>query len=111
MCGLCGILADTPHFTEGGSDAARTDMALSSARERHLARDYRVRLLNRALRFHGYSLRDWAGHKYVLTDSGGRTALIDSLPQVWLALESLMGKPADPLDPELIAALSTPARP
>ena len=104
MCGLCGILSTSPHFLEGGTDAARND-AVSSGRERRLERAARVRLINRVLAPYGCTIRDWTGAKYVVRSRSGKTALVDNLPQIWQALDKIAVRPVDPLDLALIADL------
>jgi len=42
----------------------------------------------------------------VLRDRKGRTAVVDNLGAVWVEAERLCGRPLDPLDADLIAALS-----
>ena len=105
MCGLCGLLTTGRHFTEAGTDAARTG-AVAGPRERHIARAYRVRLLNALLRPFGVPVGDWAGTKYVVKGASGRTRLVDRLPQLWSAVDEVATRPVDPLDGAFIAALA-----
>jgi hypothetical protein len=105
MCALCGALMDGPHWTERGTDAGRAEAALPG-RRRYLERCYRVALLNRVLARYGCTADDWAGNQYIVRNrSGGATEVVTNLPQLWLALETITRKTADPLDPELIARL------
>jgi hypothetical protein len=90
MCALCGVLL-TSHWAE--RDSGRRD------------RVFRVRLLNRVLAYFGLELGDWSGRVYVLRDRKGRSAVVDDLGSVWTAAEQLAGRPLDPLDPALLAAL------
>jgi hypothetical protein len=90
MCSLCGVLL-SDHWAEG--EGGRR------------ARLFRVALLNRVLGHFGLSLGDWSGRVYVLRDRTGRTAVVDNLGAVWTEAERLLGRPLDPLDPELVAAL------
>ena len=90
MCGLCGALGSA-HWSE--ADGGR--------RER-LAR---VALLNRVLRAAGLSLDDFVGASYVVRDRKGRAEVVADVPAVWQAAEALAGRPLDPLDPALVAAL------
>jgi hypothetical protein len=105
LCGLCGLLATGPHVTEAGTDVARTGAA-GDARERHLARAYRVRLLNALLAPYGVTVGDWAGARYVVKGASGRTRLVDQLPQLWSAVDEVATRPVDPLDGDFIAALA-----
>lgn len=105
MCALCGVLMDGPHWTEAGTDAGRSGAALE-ARTRYLDRVYRLKLVNRVLEGYGCTADDFAGGQYVVRNkAGGATEVVANLPQLWLALENVCHKPADPLDPDLIARL------
>ncbi|HET9213686.1 MAG TPA: hypothetical protein VFN93_02955 [Gaiellaceae bacterium] len=90
MCALCGVLL-TSHWAERES----------GRRERV----FRVRLLNRVLSHFGLELGDWSGRVYVLRDQKGKTAVVADLGGLWTAAEALAGRPLDPLDPALVAAL------
>lgn len=90
MCALCGVLL-TSHWAEHDS----------SRRERV----FRVRILNRVLAHFDLELGDWSGRVYVLRDRKGRSAVVEDLGSLWTAAEELAGRPLDPLDPALVAAL------
>ena len=90
MCALCGVLL-TSHWAE--RDSGRRE------------RVFRVRLLNRVLAHFGLELGDWSGRVYVLRDRKGRSAVVEDLGSLWTAAEELAGRPLDPLDPALVAAL------
>jgi hypothetical protein len=90
MCALCGVLL-TNHWAE--RDSGRRE------------RIFRVALLNRVLVHFGLELVDWSGRVYTLRDRKGRTAVVDDLGGLWIAAAALAGRPLDPLDPELVAAL------
>jgi hypothetical protein len=90
MCPLCGVLL-TSHWAE--RDSGRRERVL------------RVRLLNRVLAHFGLELGDWSGRVYLLRDRKGKTAVVNDLSGLWAAAEQLAGRPLDPLDPALLAAL------
>jgi hypothetical protein len=90
MCALCGVLL-TSHWAERGS----------GRRERA----FRARLVNRVLAHFQLELGDWAGRVYLLRDRKGKTEVVDDLGKLWAAAERLAGRPLDPLDPALLAAL------
>ena len=105
MCALCGVLTDGPHWTEAGTDAGRS-AAAPTGRERHLERTRRLALLNRVLSAYGCTADDWAGAHYMVhRRSGGATEMATDLPGLWLAVEGLVGRAPDPLDPGLVAQL------
>jgi hypothetical protein len=90
MCALCGALQSS-HWAESGS----------GRRERV----FRAVVLNRVLSHFGLELGDWAGRVYLLRDRKGKTTVVDDLGGLWAAAEQLAGRPLDPLDPALVAAL------
>jgi hypothetical protein len=105
MCSFCAMMTGGGvHWSEAGSDAAQSDAP--AGRDRLLERRRRVTLVNRVLAHHGCKLADWNNNSYILKSQRGRTEIVDSLPQVWALAEKISKKPADPLDPDLLAALS-----
>ena len=90
MCGLCGVLLSEHWAEESGGRRAR---------------GARVVLLNRVLSHYGLSLSDWAGSVYTLRDGKGQAAVVTDVGTLWSEAEKLAGRPLDPLDPELLAAL------
>jgi hypothetical protein len=57
------------------------------------------------LSYYGLSLSDWAGSIYTLRDAKGRSAVVTEIGSLWSEAEKLAGRPLDPLDPDLLAAL------
>jgi hypothetical protein len=105
VCSLCGVLSE-------GTWAERDPGADGGPRSRHArARDrlHRVQVLNRVLDHFGLRVQDWENATYVLHDAKGRQVLIEDLGGLWSAAERLVGRPLDPLDPGLVAALRRPA--
>jgi hypothetical protein len=100
MCGLCGIVGNAPHWTDG---AAALSLADPPTRRRE--RQLRVRALNRVLAPFGLTASDWQGHAYVIATHTGRQEIVDNTAHLWQAAARLRGKPCDPLDPVLIARL------
>ena len=99
------MLTDGPHWTEAGTDAGRS-AAAPSGRDRHLERARRLALLNHVLAAYGCTADDWAGAQYMVhRRSGGATEMATDLPRLWTAVEALIGRAPDPLDPVLVAQL------
>ena len=90
MCVLCGVLLND-HWAE--QEGGRRE------------RVFRVRLINRVLAFYGLRLDDWSGRVWTLRDAKGNAAVVADLGSLWGEAERLAGRPLDPLDPELAAAL------
>ena len=90
MCSLCGVLLNESWAEQGGDRRARA---------------LRLRLLNRVLSHYGLRLDEWAGRFYVLRNRTGSTAVVEDLGSIWREAAELAGRPLDPLDPELLAAL------
>ena len=91
MCSLCGVMAKE-HWATLGDDRR--------------ARVLRERALNRVLAFYGLEVRAWGAGTLVLADRKGGSAVVDDLSALWTEAARLAGRPLDPLDPELLAALS-----
>jgi hypothetical protein len=110
MCVLCGQdFVGHIHWT----DRHVEDRALGPGadpveyqRDRRRDRIHRVALTNEVLRHYGLRVEDWSGSKYVLRDRTGRMELVQDLGALWPAVAKLAGRPPDPLDPALQAALS-----
>jgi hypothetical protein len=90
MCSLCSVLL-SEHWAEQGG--VRRSQLL------------RLVVLNRVLEHFGLRLDAWAGRDYVLRDRVGRTAVVSDIGSLWAEAERLAGRPLDPLDPALVAAL------
>ena len=108
MCGLCGVFGGKGHWSDSAAAPAvfanRTEPQ-TRARERQA----RTRLLNAVLKYHGIVVRDWSGSSHVLTGLTGRTAIVDTIADLWPAAERLAGRPIDPLDERYLATLATPS--
>ena len=74
-------------------------------RQRRRARQHRAQVLNQILSHYGLRLDDWHSRSYVLSDRKGKTVLVQDLGALWPAAQQLAGRPLDPLDPRLLAAL------
>jgi len=107
MCSLCGMLGGQSHWTDhrSPSSAERTE---SHGRWRE--RQARVELVNRVLQHYALTLADWSGSSYVLSSRTGRTAIVDSLGELWAHAERLSGRRCDPLDERLLAWLEQARR-
>jgi len=102
MCGLCGVLGAEEHWTDA---SARPDAFGARRTTRRQERFARIALANRILARYGLRLADFEGQSYVLRSATGRTELVPHLAGMWGAAEKLIGRPCDPLAPELVAAL------
>lgn len=102
MCGLCGILGGEAHWTD---EATRPGAPRPDVPARRRARAARVVALRRVLQPLGLTLDDWQAHAYLVATRTGRQEIADNLPHLWQAAGRLRGRPCDPLDPKLIAAL------
>ena len=112
MCVLCGVVWTEEHWAEVGDDRpahpdgmipfeAHADRRGRRLRERGL----RTRLVNAVLAGYGLQLQDWEGSNYVLRDGKGTAAVAPDLAAVWAEAERMLGRPVDPLDPDLLDAL------
>jgi hypothetical protein len=99
MCTLCGGLMGGRHW----ADTGRNTQALR--RERGA----RIRLLNRILGHYEVAVRAWGSDGYLLTGKRVPSQLADNLPSLWSKVEQTRGVHCNPLDEDLLAALSAEA--
>ncbi len=105
MCALCGVLGGNGHWSDSASaPAAFAGRAEPQTRLRE--RQARARLLNAVLKHHGVSVKDWSGSAYLLTGSTGRTAIVETVGEIWKAAEQISGRQCDPLDERYLGALA-----
>jgi hypothetical protein len=104
MCSLCGVLGAEDHWTDA-SARPETFGGRRAPPTRRQERFARIALANRILEHYRLSLGDFQGQSYVLRGATGRQELVPNLVGMWSAAEKLAGRPCDPLDPALIAAL------
>jgi hypothetical protein len=100
MCGLCGILGDGSHWTDGVQGAASVVPWL-----RRQARRERVTLGNAVLHGAGLTLADWQGSGFVLRARTGATEMVGTLTDLWPKADRLARHAIDPLDPAFLEAL------
>jgi hypothetical protein len=109
MCSLCGILGADGHWTDMVADPGSARRAALAAGQGsgtpRQARLQRCALANRVLAHYRLKLADFEGRSYVLRSSTGRFEIVPDLVGMWSAAGRLAGRPCDPLDPGLIAAL------
>ena len=110
MCILCGEFVTQHHWTEKhANDKVRASIDAGAKdenrRNRRRERVRRAALANEVLRHYGLKVSDWSGTRYVLRDGKGRSELVQDLGSLWPAAQKLAGRPLDPLDPALQAAL------
>jgi hypothetical protein len=105
MCALCGVLGGKGDWSDSASaPAAFAGRAEPQTRLRE--RQARTRILNSVLKHYGVGIRDWSGNAYVLTSRTGRTAIVDTVGQIWSAAEQLSGRTCDPLDENYLRTLA-----
>lgn len=95
MCGLCGLLGGESHW----ADSIRSSLPDRQERLQRIAQ------ANRVLGFYRLRLEDFQGVSFVLASPTGRREIVSDLGQVWRMAEEIAGRPLDPLDPDLLAAL------
>ena len=98
------MMTGETHWTEAGTDAAQQSEA-PTPRARYLDRQFRIRLVNKILDHYGCTVSDWANGSYIVRGWSGQTAIVEHLPQIWLQVEQICRKPADPLDRDLLSRL------
>lgn len=109
MCALCGVLGGKGHWSDSAS-APAVFAARPEPQTRLRERQARVRILNAVLKHHGVVAKDWSGNAYLLTSRTGRTAIVDTVAEIWPAVERISGRVCDPLDEQYLGALATAKR-
>ena len=104
MCGLCGVLGADDHWTDAAGNA-RVFKTSTRPQTRRQERLHRVAISNKILARYGLKLSEWQGSSYVLRTRTGRSEIVPHLAALWPVAEALAGRPCDPLDPEIIAAM------
>jgi len=105
MCALCGVLGGKGHWSDSASaPAAFAGRAEPQTRLRE--RQARTRLLNVVLKHYGFVVSDWSGNAYLLTSPTGRTAIVETISEIWSAAERLGARICDPLDEGYLAKLA-----
>ena len=104
MCSLCGVLGGNEHWADAvarpGVFTRNTDRI-----DRRRERMNRVRVANKVLQPFGMTLSDWQGASFLLSTRTGKTEIIEDLGHLWPTAERLGGRPCDPLDEAVIAAV------
>jgi hypothetical protein len=112
MCALCGVLGGKGHWSDNAS-APAVFAGRTEPQTRLRERQVRTRILNAVLKHHGVVVKDWSGNAYLLTSLTGRTAIVDTIGELWGAAERLSGRTCDPLDERYLGTLANgegPAR-
>ena len=102
MCSLCGVLGGNEHWADA---VARPGVYTRNVErlDRRRERARRVSAANCVLAAYALSLSDWQGTSYLLSSRTGKTEIIEDLGHLWPAAERMIGRPCDPLDPDIIA--------
>jgi hypothetical protein len=96
MCAFCGLFGNNnPSWLEVRSDSGPAQAA----------RLTRIRRANELLSIFRLSLSDQQGAYYVLSGATGKTEVINSLSETWVAAEKILGKRIDPLSAGLLNRL------
>ena len=104
MCALCGSLGGAEHWADAHARPGQFTRNTGPL-ERRRERARRVAAANRVLGPLGLGLSDWQGSAFLLSTRTGKTEIVDGLAHLWAAADRLLGRAADPLDPDLLARL------
>jgi hypothetical protein len=105
MCALCGVFGGNGHWSDSAS-APAAFAGRSEPQTRLRERQTRVRILNAVLKEQGVVVNDWSGNAYLLTGSTGRTAMVETIGEIWRAAERISGRICDPLDERYLTTLA-----
>jgi hypothetical protein len=105
MCALCGVLGGKGHWSDSAS-APAVFAGRAEPQTRLRERQDRTRLLNTVLKDHGVVVKDCSGNAYLLTSQTGRTAIVNTVGEIWTVVERIGGRTCDPLDDGYLSALA-----
>lgn len=95
MCGVCGVLGGPAHWS---SSHGRLQLAGTTTLRAERARN--VKLMNRIASTRGLKISDWQGSSFVVAGATGAQEVVESLGDVWAAMDRLGGQSIDPLADE-----------
>lgn len=101
MCGLCGLIGGV-HWSEVHNQGEVFGRAAMTPRAEM---DHRMRWLNRMVAPAKVRIRNTGNSGYTVTTATGKSATANSLPEIWVAVERLLGAKVDPLDPGYLESL------
>ncbi len=104
MCSLCSVLGSSGHWTDAALRAGVFTRNVDPLQRRR-ERAHRIACASRVLAYYGLTLSDWQASSFVLSTATGKTELVEDLGHLWAVAEKLLGRPCDPLDPDLIIRL------
>ena len=94
MCGVCGLLGGGPHWS-AAAGALESENAPTLRAERARV----ATLLNRLTSQVGVRVSTWSGTSYVLSGPTGAQEVVETLSDVWPAVDRLSRRRLDPLNP------------
>jgi hypothetical protein len=105
MCALCGVLGGSGEWSDSAT-APAVFAGRTQPQTRLRERQARTRILNAVLKHHGVSVKDWSGNSYLLTSRTGRTAIVETVGEIWGAAGRIAGCVCDPLDERYLGTLA-----
>ena len=100
MCGVCGLLGGGPHWSAAvGVMDPEAALTLRAERARSVA------LLNRLTLPRGVRISTWSGTSLLVAGPTGAQEIVESLSEVWPAVDRLGRGLLDPLSPDTLPSL------
>ena len=69
-------------------------------------RSYQLQILNSILKRSGFSVSDWQGTSYLISDGKGSTEIAPHISAIWSIIDKDNNKSFDPLDVNFLNKLS-----
>lgn len=101
MCGVCGTLGGEEHWSSGAGRIQGSD-----GLTRRAERAQRIRILNLVLGPLKVRISDWHGRSFLVVGSTGKQQVVDSLPHIWSAVQTMTGRCIDPLAESSASAIN-----
>jgi hypothetical protein len=95
MCGVCGALGGSLHWSAGSGVLDAAALGTQRAERARVAR-----LLDHIARRRAVRVSTWAGTSFLVSGPTGAQELAETVSEVWQAVDRLCARPLDPLDLE-----------
>ena len=102
MCGLCGVLGPSTHW----SDTSGEFVLLRKGKTRLSHRSYQLQILNSILSQNGFSASDWQGTSYLVSNGKGSTEIASHVSAVWSVVDNISKEKFDPLNKSFLEKIS-----
>lgn len=95
MCGLCGVIGETPDWTD----------TLASTLPKRQERLRRIKILNLLTASQRLTISDFHGTNYIVQTATGKSSMANGFMALLLEIENMAGEKLDVLSPNILSYL------